>query len=123
MPQGASVLVVADEPATRRAIRLILELEGYAVATAASGPDALDRVLAERPGMVLLDLGPPDADGRAVEARLRELAPDLPVAFLTARHRAWREAAAHRAAGAPAEPYDVDGVLETVGRYIPNPAP
>lgn len=123
MTQGACVLIVDDEPAICKAIQLILELEGYTVATAASGADALDRVLAERPGMVFLDLGLPDADGREVQARLRTLAPDLPVVFMTARHRVWQEAETHRAAGALPKPFDVDGVLETVGRFIPNPAP
>ena len=123
MAQGACVLVVDDEPGICQAIRLILELEGYAVATAASGADAVDQVLTEQPGVVFLDLGLPDADGRDVQARLRELAPDLPVVFMTAQHRVWREAETHRAAGALPKPFDVDGVLETVGRFIPNPAP
>jgi DNA-binding response OmpR family regulator len=123
MAQGASVLIVDDEPAVCKAIRLILELEGYAVATAASGADAVQRVATEPPGVVLLDLGLPDADGREVQARLRELAPEVPVVFMTARHRAWQEAETHRAAGALPKPFDVDGVLETVGRFLPNPAP
>jgi DNA-binding response OmpR family regulator len=123
MAQRTCVLIVDDEPAICQAIRLILELEGYAVATAASGAEAVDQAVAEPPGVVLLDLGLPDADGRQVQARLREIAPEIPVVFMTAHHRVWREAKAHEAAGALPKPFDVDGVLDTVGRFIPNPAP
>jgi DNA-binding response OmpR family regulator len=123
MVQGASVLVVDDEPAICKAIRLILELEGYAVTTAASGAEALDRAATELPAVVLLDLGLPDGDGVRVQARLRALAPELPVVFMTARQRVWQAAATHQAAGALPKPFDVDGVLAAVGRVLPNPAP
>ena len=123
MAQRACVLIVDDEPGICQAIRLILELEGYAVATAASGAEAIDQAVVEPPSVILLDLGLPDADGRQVQARLREIAPETPVVFMTAYHRVWREAETHNAAGALPKPFDVDGVLDTVGRFIPNPAP
>src|SRR5438067_13911718 len=61
---NGTVLVVDDEPALCKVIRMILELEGYRVATVTSGQDAVACALAERRAVVLLDLGMPGTDGR-----------------------------------------------------------
>lgn len=63
MNSRASVLVVDDEAPIRRLIRAALERAGHAVLEAASGREAMDRLRAYRPEVVLLDLGLPDRDG------------------------------------------------------------
>jgi CheY-like chemotaxis protein/tRNA A-37 threonylcarbamoyl transferase component Bud32 len=60
---GASVLVVDDDPQIREAVRELLELEGYAVETAAEGAEAIRRLREGDVCMVLLDLAMPGMDG------------------------------------------------------------
>ncbi|MFH1177774.1 MAG: response regulator [Acidobacteriota bacterium] len=57
------VLVVDDEPAIRETIAFILEMEGFAVATAVDGEEALKVIPALRPPVVLLDGMMPRRDG------------------------------------------------------------
>lgn len=61
------VLVVDDEPALARALAINLRAHGWEVVTAADGRSALEAAMTERPGVVLLDLGPPDLDGTEVQ--------------------------------------------------------
>ena len=93
MPQnaaagGSTVLVVDDEPGIRSAIRMILELEGYQVLTAGTGEEALGQVARTPPRVVLLDLTMPGLDGWQTHARLKDVAPALPVVFMSAGIRA-----------------------------------
>jgi two-component system KDP operon response regulator KdpE len=66
------ILVVDDEPAIQRFLRTSLASHGYAVFTASTGQEALQRVADDRPDMVILDLGLPDIDGIEVTRLLRE---------------------------------------------------
>jgi two-component system KDP operon response regulator KdpE len=68
---AARVLVVEDEPALLRALRINLRARGYAVATASAGRDALAEARRHPPDAVLLDLGLPDLDGGSVIRELR----------------------------------------------------
>lgn len=120
---SATVLVVDDEPALRKALQMILELEGHRVRTAADGPTALVEATREPPAVVLLDLVMPGMDGFQIQAALQAQLPAVPVVFMTANDRVWRAAEAHHAAGALPKPFDVDLVLDTVARFIPAPAP
>ena len=80
---GALILVVEDNAATRKMMRLALEAEGYEVVEAEDGMNAV-RLAAERePAMVLLDCKLPDIDGFEVGRRLRALNPVLPVIAVT----------------------------------------
>jgi len=81
------ILIVDDEEAIRDLIAFNLAKEGYQVALAGSGEEALRQVRAERPGLVVLDLMLPDIDGLEVCRRLKRDAAtqDLPVLMLTAK--------------------------------------
>lgn len=68
----ARILIVDDEEAIRRYLRTILRGYGYAVSEAAAGLETLERVAAEHPDVIILDLGLPDIDGCEVIRRLRE---------------------------------------------------
>jgi two-component system, OmpR family, KDP operon response regulator KdpE len=74
-PLGADVaprvLIVEDEPALLRALRINLRARGYDVAIAATGRDALAEARRRLPDVVLLDLGLPDTDGGEVIRELR----------------------------------------------------
>lgn len=81
------VLLVEDEEATRALLRSNLEKEGWTVQIAENGRVALERVEAERPSLILLDLMMPEMDGFEFVARLRQK-PDcrnIPVVVLTAK--------------------------------------
>jgi two-component system KDP operon response regulator KdpE len=77
------VLVVDDEPQIVRALAAILRGGGFAVATAATGEEALRAAALRPPAAILLDLGLPDADGADVCRRIREWS-DAPVIVVSA---------------------------------------
>ncbi|GAA4396147.1 response regulator transcription factor [Tsukamurella soli] len=79
------VLVIDDEPAICRTLRINLKARGYRVETAADGRSALEIARESPPDVVVLDLGLPDLDGVQVLARLREFSV-APVIVLSARH-------------------------------------
>src|SRR5438046_8328919 len=70
-PARVRVLVVDDEPAMLRALRINLRVRKYDVATAATGQEALTEAGQRPPDAVILDLGLPDLDGIEVIRRLR----------------------------------------------------
>jgi two-component system KDP operon response regulator KdpE len=78
------VLVVDDEPSIRRFLRVSLTAHGYFVFEATTGQEALREVTAQRPDLVILDLGLPDMDGTEVTRRLREWS-QLPILILSVR--------------------------------------
>ncbi|HWM13686.1 MAG TPA: response regulator transcription factor [Gaiellaceae bacterium] len=81
-----TIMVVDDEPAVRDALRRALRLEGYDVALAADGAEALSQLAdGARPDALLLDVLMPGMDGLEVCRRLRRSGSRLPVLMLTAR--------------------------------------
>jgi DNA-binding response OmpR family regulator len=78
------ILIVDDEPELRSMLRQYLTREGFDVAEAIAGSDAVDMVERTHPDLVLLDVGLPDIDGFEVLRRLRSDS-DIPVIMLTAR--------------------------------------
>jgi two-component system response regulator MprA len=79
------ILVVDDDPAVRGALNRALRLEGYEVAVAPDGPDALAELAIRPPDAVVLDIGLPTVDGLEVCRRMRGAGDDTPVLMLTAR--------------------------------------
>jgi two-component system KDP operon response regulator KdpE len=78
------VLVADDEPRIAKLVSMALIPEGFRVASAGSGRDALAKAEEIRPDIVLLDIVMPDLDGMEVMRRLRERRP-VPVILLTAK--------------------------------------
>jgi len=72
MSTPAKILVVDDTPHNVKLLRDLLEVKGYAVATAASGEEALTRLPLENPDLVLLDVMMPGMSGYDVCRKLRE---------------------------------------------------
>jgi DNA-binding NarL/FixJ family response regulator len=80
---AATVLIVDDHPSFRTSARRVLEDAGYEViGEAEDGRAGLERALALRPDLVLLDVQLPDLDGFEVAARLAA-APGAPAIVLT----------------------------------------
>lgn len=84
MTSRGHVLVVDDERAIRRLLRMYLTDAGFTVAEAADGAEAVEQVRRGGIDLVLLDLMLPGIDGFEVCSRLRELG-RVPVIMLTAR--------------------------------------
>jgi len=82
---AARVLVVDDEPAVRASLERALVAGGYAVTLAGDGEEALDRLVAGRFDLVVLDVMMPRLDGLEVARRLRAAGDRTPVLMLTAR--------------------------------------
>lgn len=81
----ARILVVDDEPNIAELLSAALRFEGYDVAAAATGIEALDLVRTYRPNLIMLDVMLPDFDGNEVCKRLRQQGENVPIVFLTAR--------------------------------------
>jgi two-component system, OmpR family, KDP operon response regulator KdpE len=82
--ESGRVLIVEDEPALLRALRINLRARGYEVATAKAGREALAEAARRPPDAVLLDLGLPDLDGNDVIRQLRAWS-GVPVIVLSGR--------------------------------------
>jgi two-component system KDP operon response regulator KdpE len=80
------VLLVDDEAAIVRFLTPALEANDYETISAGTVAEAVKRVAADSPDIVLLDLGLPDGDGKDVIRRAREWS-DVPIIVLSARER------------------------------------
>ncbi len=78
------ILVVDDEPKIVQLIRDYLERSGYTIFVASDGKSALSAVRAEKPDLVILDLGLPSMDGLDVTRAVRKDS-SVPIIMLTAR--------------------------------------
>ncbi|MCO5310500.1 MAG: response regulator transcription factor [Austwickia sp.] len=79
------ILVVDDEPAITRTLRINLRARGYDSVVVGDGRGAMYAIEEEMPDLVVLDLGLPDRDGVEVLAWLRQRSA-VPVIVLSARH-------------------------------------
>lgn len=81
-----SALIVDDEPNIRRMVGALLGAEGFDVRDASDGATGLARTKEAEPDVILLDLMMPgELDGLATLARLRDVAPDVPVVMMSGR--------------------------------------
>lgn len=81
----STILVIDDEPQIRRVVRHALESESGRVLEAATGRDGIDLAAAERPDLIVLDLGLPDMSGEDVCRDVRGWSTS-PILVLSARH-------------------------------------
>jgi two-component system KDP operon response regulator KdpE len=88
-----SVLVVDDEPALVRALRINLTARQHTVLTASDGASGLAAMARERPDIVVLDLGLPDMDGVEVIRGIRGWS-NVPIIVLSARDQEAQKVAA-----------------------------
>ena len=79
-----TILVIEDDAAIRSVLRVMLVREGYKLIEADSGARADIEVRSQKPDLLLVDLGLPDADGLSVIRRVRTWSP-VPIIVLSAR--------------------------------------
>jgi two-component system OmpR family response regulator len=96
---GARILVVDDEPSIVDAVSTALRYEGFEVAEATTGREALTAVARVEPDLVVLDWMLPDLDGIEVGRRLREQGFKTAILFLTAKDAVENKVEALRAGG------------------------
>jgi two-component system KDP operon response regulator KdpE len=80
----AHLLLIEDDPAIRTSLLRSLRERGHAVASSHTAMDGLQTALAQRPDLIVLDLGLPDLDGRELLRMLRAVSA-VPVIVATAR--------------------------------------
>ncbi|MBN1991184.1 MAG: response regulator [Anaerolineae bacterium] len=88
---SSEIIVVDDDPVALRLLTRIIEMAGYSAATARNGQEALEKVQALQPALVLLDLTMPKIDGLQVCQQIRNnagLAHQPYIIMLTARDQA-----------------------------------
>ena len=116
------ILVVDDDASVREVIAAVLEDEGFGVDTASNGREALERIAASRPAVVLLDLQMPIMSGWEVLSQLRAAQCDIPIIFMSAGYRVKTEAERHHADGYIAKPFDLNELIRVVERFNPAAA-
>jgi excisionase family DNA binding protein len=114
------VLVVDDEKSIRVTVASFLEKDGYRVAVAENGKQAVEAAQRELPDLVLLDRVMPDMDGVAVLKALHSLNPDLPVIIVTGYpdSKSMAEALRYPPVTLLPKPVNKDVLLRTVRRLL-----
>jgi CheY-like chemotaxis protein len=115
------VLVVDDEPQVRATITEALELEGYVVAQATNGQEALS-LLAGRPEVIVLDLWMPVMDGWAFRRAQLASHPQIPVIVLSALDLTSDRLQELRADALVGKPFDLDVLYGAVQDVLPKRA-
>jgi len=85
--KGSLILAVDDTPSDLELLAKILEREGYSLALAKDGSQALDIAAKEKPDLILLDIFMPGMDGIEICRRLKAdpAVQDIPVIFVTSQ--------------------------------------
>lgn len=119
--QPLRVLIVDDEEAVTRGLRLSLEAGGLEVQTVGTGAEVLPAIAAFRPDVVVLDLSLPDDDGRAVYQRIAATSA-IPVIF-SSGHASEADIAKLVAPSRTAfllKPYATEELLDAMHRLLGN---
>jgi twitching motility two-component system response regulator PilH len=119
MTAPAKILVVDDTPANVKLLTDLLMVKGYQVVTAASGEEALARVAAERPDLVLLDVVMPGIDGWQMLQRMQERHGSIPVIMFSGKVDE-ADVAARGAQGFIGKPFDPTQLIESTKQLLPR---
>ncbi|NOQ21392.1 MAG: response regulator [Candidatus Aegiribacteria sp.] len=120
MNKKFSVLVVDDDAMFRKTLVDILRVKGYLPFTSTTGKEALDRIKADRPALVLIDLKLEDMSGLEVLRQIKERSPGTECIVLTgyASQKSAIEAVNLGAYSYLQKPYDIDQLLLTIRRIV-----
>lgn len=127
MPAASAdtILVVEDDPGIRELLSMALHDEGFKVQEAEDGAAAIRAIDQHRPPpehlcVILLDLMLPKASGLEVMTHLADLGAYVPVVAMSANPSLLRAAADAGAEDTLSKPFDVDRLIEVVGRCCPH---
>lgn len=121
---GATILVVDDEPQIRRVLRSTLSSQGYVITEAKTGEEAVDSVRKIKPDLVLLDVNMPGMGGVEACREIRRSS-DAPIIMLTVRN-AERDKVAALDAGADdyvVKPFGIEELLARIRAALRRFAP
>ena len=117
----ARILLVDDDPDILDSAQYLLEAEGYVVDTARHGQEALARLAAHRPDVILLDLMMPVMDGWQFAEELHKTScADVPVVVLSASHGLAEQAQAVRAKAHLAKPFEIHELVKKIDAVLPH---
>jgi CheY-like chemotaxis protein len=117
------VLIVDDDAFARFVLKECLEGEGYDVACAGNGREALDQLRGGKPpALILLDLSMPEMDGRTFLQRQRQnpALAGIPVVLLSGEPELDEIAAAYKAAGHFRKPFAYPRLIDAVNGLLEN---
>lgn len=119
------VLLVEDDPATRDALRSILEILGFVVEPAASGRDALTRAMVTSFDLLLTDFLLPDYRGNELANKLMEMQPDLRVVLMSGytQDSAVRDVVASGSMAFLQKPFDMDHLAQELSNVLADDRP
>jgi len=121
-----TVLVIEDEAPLRANIVRILSAEGFRVVAAADGEEGIQRVIEERPDMVICDILMPRVDGFGVLAALRSRPETAAIPFIFLTASADKDDLARGLKSGANEyvtkPFKIAGLMAAVRRLLPPAA-
>ncbi len=121
MPMKKRIMVLDDDEQIRKSLSKLLQTEGYDVALASAGEEALELFDPRTVDLLLLDLSLPGKSGWDVFERVTSLHPLLPIIIITGRHKQ-RELAAAAGVGALMEkPLNIPLLLKTITELLVEP--
>ncbi len=120
MPNKPNILLVDDDERLRNAAGKVLTAEGYRVASASSGREAMDMVRDENIALLISDLRLPDLEGIALLKQIRELRPDVEVVMITGYGSVEKAVEAMRLGAYDfiQKPLDSTALLKTVAKAL-----
>ena len=119
------ILVADDETHIRTLLKISLEMEGYEVDAAADGQEALEKIEAQLPDLILLDIKMPVLNGWQVCERLKagERTRNIPVVMVTAfgQKEARQRSLDLGADDFIAKPFETPALLEVIKKVLARP--
>lgn len=116
------VLIADDEEDIKIILKMYLENEGFEVATAYDGLDAMNRIKERRPDVILMDIMMPVLDGIEVTKRLKaaDETKDIPIVILTAAAQSSMAEKAINVGAADyiAKPFEPDNVRDVIHKIL-----
>jgi CheY-like chemotaxis protein len=114
------ILVVEDDQCIRESLQELLESEGYSVACASNGQEALDHLSTKKsPGLIFLDLMMPIKDGFQFrqEMRVNPLWVDIPIVIMSADGQIKEKFLRMGVKSYLKKPVDIDVIIDLANRF------
>ena len=113
------ILIIEDDPLIRNELKTLLQSNGYEAAAPEDFSDVIDRIKAEQPHLILLDIKLPGTSGFSLCTEIRTFS-EVPIIFVTSRDTSADELLSIQAGGIDfiTKPYDTLILLEKIKRAL-----